>query len=113
MDFVVPRAWLAVLFVGACGRTDLLPPARPTPGSPPIDCTGSDTQTDAQNCGACGNVCSAKAPSTAHCTLGRCLVTLAAGGVYADFVVGAAHVYWTNWGGSALMKLSKGGGQPV
>src|SRR5512144_1524703 len=113
MGFVVPRALFAVLLVGACGRTDLLPPARPTPSSPPIDCTGSDTQTDARNCGACGNVCSVKAPSTARCTLGRCVVTLAAGGVYADFVVGASHVYWTNWGGGTLMKLAKGGGKPV
>jgi hypothetical protein len=29
------------------------------------------------NCGACGTVCSAASPSTAACTMGRCLVTLA------------------------------------
>jgi hypothetical protein len=103
---------VALVFLGACGRTNLSP-AQPLPANPPIDCSGSDTQTDNQNCGACGNRCSASAPSTATCALGRCLVTLAASDTYARFAVGASDVYWTIWGGTEVMKVPTGGGSPV
>jgi hypothetical protein len=48
-------------------------------------CPGKvDTQTDNDNCGACGNPCLADSPSTAQCTGGRCLVTLATVQGYPD-----------------------------
>jgi len=101
---------LAVLALGACGRSDLGPAPSATP---PLDCSGIDTQTDNDNCGACGNVCSALAPSTATCALGRCLVTLASGDDYAGIAGGATAVYWTTYGGGTVMKVPIGGGSPT
>lgn len=98
---------LAAFSLVACGRSDLLPTLVASAG-PQRDCVGVDTQTDAKNCGVCGNVCSAIAPSTAQCTLGRCLVTLDSESSYRAFAVGETDVYWVD--GAGIMKLSLGGG---
>jgi hypothetical protein len=94
----------ACLLVLACGRTEFMPA--------PTDCHGVNLQTDNRNCGACGNPCTASAPSTATCTGGRCLVTLASGqGSPMGIVVDTDVVYWT--GTTAVLKVSKMGGKPV
>jgi len=70
-----------------------------------------DAQTDNDNCGFCGNVCSAISPSTAQFTAGRCLVTLATGNSQPRHIaVDATSVYWTNDHDGTVMKIAKGGG---
>jgi len=88
---------LSVLLLGACGRSGLLPATASSAPRPEVECPGIDTQTDNNNCGGCGTVCSAIEPSTAICTLGRCLVMLSSGAPqeYRSFAVGAADVFWT------------------
>jgi hypothetical protein len=77
-------------------------------------CSGTcvSEQTDNKNCGGCGTACSATLPSTAACTLGRCLVILSFGDDYADIAGGATGVYWTTYGGGTVMKVPIGGGTP-
>ena len=72
-----------------------------------------DTQADNNNCGGCGRVCSAIAPSTAQCTAGRCLVTLVSGRAPDGIAVDATSVYWTDPGAAAIMKVPLGGGAPT
>ena len=79
-----------------------------------------DVQTDNDNCGACGNVCRAVAPSTAACVAGRCLVTLATGQAFPiGIAVDGVSVYWANGGRNtvagdgAIMKAPQGGGVPM
>jgi formylglycine-generating enzyme required for sulfatase activity len=79
-------------------------------------CSGAcvDKQTNNSNCGGCGIACSANPPSTALCTAGRCLVTLASGQEYPAIVaVDATTVYWTNNSGGTVMKVPTGGGTPT
>lgn len=63
--------------------------------SAPSTCPGVDADSDNNNCGGCGVICSAPAPSVAQCTAGRCLVTLAAGlnGPH-QIALDQTHVYW-------------------
>jgi hypothetical protein len=71
------------------------------------DCV--DVQTDSANCGECGSVCAAPAPSSARCVAGRCLVTLAASQVNpAGIAVDGTHVYWTNTGNPDVNFTSDG-----
>ena len=72
-----------------------------------------DTQVDNNNCGGCGRVCSAIAPSAAQCTAGRCLVTLVSGRAPDGIAVDATSVYWTDPGAAAIMKVPLGGGAPT
>ena len=75
-----------------------------------------NTQIDNGNCGTCGTTCSTVSPSTAQCTAGRCLVTLATaigGGIAGDIAVDATSVYWSNPVDSTIMKVSSGGGTPT
>ena len=83
------------------------------PGQSVCGGTCIDEQTDNNNCGGCGIPCSAISPSTAACTLGRCLVTLASGDDFMDIAVGATGVYWTTYGGGTVMKVAIGGGTPT
>ncbi len=69
-----------------------------------------DTQADNSNCGGCGRVCSAIAPSTAQCTAGRCLTTLASSPAPFAIAVDATSVYWTTYLGGTVMKVSLDGG---
>jgi hypothetical protein len=119
---------LLALLVGACGRSELLPEP-PDAGdsgslgdgslgldcpSGELECKGAciDTQTDNRNCGRCGGVCSATAPSTAQCVAGRCLVTLYTGTSEPyDLAIDAKAVYWTGY--SNVMKVPLGGGKPA
>ena len=63
------------------------------PGQSVCHGTCVNEQTDNHHCGGCGIVCSAASPSSAGCTLGRCLVTLASGSGYGGFTVGPIGVY--------------------
>ena len=87
-------------------------------------CQGAcvDLQTDNANCGECGNVCVVQAPSSARCTVGRCLVTLATGQLNPEGIaVDSVAVYWTNAGtpsnsavpDGTVMKVAQGGGTPL
>ena len=73
-----------------------------------------DAQADNNNCGFCGNVCSALSPSRAQCTAGRCLVTLATGmGRPQSIAADATSVYWTNYYDGTVMKVFSAGGTPT
>jgi hypothetical protein len=79
-----------------------------------------DVQTDQNNCGRCGNVCSAVAPSTTECVMGRCLTTLVSQDRVPGIVVTTGEIYWLNSvraadGGSttALWKTGLEGGVPT
>jgi formylglycine-generating enzyme required for sulfatase activity len=75
-------------------------------------CNGAcvDKQTDNNNCGGCGIACSANSPSSATCTAGRCLVSLAGSFTYA-IAVDSTSVYWANYGsGGTVTKVATGGG---
>ena len=71
-------------------------------------------QTDNNNCGTCGNICSAISPSTAQCVAGRCLVILASGqSDRGNIAVSATGVYWTNMNYGTVMTVSLNGGMPA
>jgi hypothetical protein len=79
-----------------------------------------DLQTDRNNCGKCGNVCSAIDPSTAECATGRCLTTLTSREWVPRIVVASDGVYWLNSltrsdGGTAtiLWTIGLDGGSPI
>lgn len=81
---------------GPCATTDA--------GVVETRCAGEcvDLSSDPGNCGACGNACAAAAPSTAACTAGRCLITLASRqNQPCGITVDQAHVYFTNCGTQA------------
>ena len=83
-------------------------------GSCPTDlaaCSGVcvDTATDVGNCGACGSACSGT------CALGRCVVTLATGGIATSdpggIAVSGTKVYY--FGTAGLMSVPVSGGAPA
>ena len=83
-----------------------------TGGASAIGCGSVNLQTDNNNCGECGSICSAISPSTAECTAGRCLVSLASGqSDPGEIVVDLSNVYWAN--GTGPMRISLGGGTPT
>jgi hypothetical protein len=88
-------------------------------------CACVDISTDNANCGGCGQLCSAPAPSGAQCAGGRCVVKLATVAKYnctttqcgvaqdaQDLVVDATNVYWTNPLDNTVMTVPVGGGTP-
>jgi len=83
--------------------------------------TPVDTQSDNNNCGACGSVCAAPSPSTAQCNRGLCLVTLASGQDPGSIALDGTSIYWTNTGAplteeaadGKVMKMPLGGGVPT
>jgi hypothetical protein len=83
------------------------------------DASCGDVQTDNNNCGRCGNVCSAIAPSTAQCVAGRCLTSLVSQDRVPSIVVAGSGVYWLNkipadvWSGTGLWRASIEGGPPT
>lgn len=72
----------------------------------------TDLSTDPQNCGECGAACPA-GPSPG-CGGALCNYTLASGqgGPY-GIAVDSTSVYWTNYAGGTVMKVSIGGGTPT
>jgi hypothetical protein len=74
-------------------------------------CSGAcvDETTDVRNCGACGTSCDS-------CTTGRCLQTLATGGVGMTYAltVDSTHVYWLNYprfaAGAGVARVPLAGG---
>ena len=106
----------------SCQASGAWSSSAPTCGCPAglTACSGSciDVQTSNGNCGSCGTVCSISSPSTAQCTTGRCLVTLASAQVSpTDLAVDSHHVYWNTFGTGATdgttMKVPIGGGSSV
>src|SRR5450755_3560513 len=77
-----------------CGGKALLERASAGAGSPDAgSATCNDTQSDNQNCGACGTVCGGT------CNLGRCTVTLASTQANVGCIaVDASSIYWINAG---------------
>jgi hypothetical protein len=77
-----------------------------------------DTQSDPSNCGTCGHVCTAVAPSTVSCNTGRCLIALASPALgindYVSHVAyDATNVYFAttyNASSAALLSVPIGGG---
>jgi CUB/sushi domain-containing protein len=72
-----------------------------------------DTQSNNSHCGDCNVRCSTVSPSTAQCSSGRCLITIAANentpvGITTD----ATSIYWTTLAGSTK-KAPIGGGPPT
>ena len=125
--------WFVAFVLGGCsnplhlrsgndgGASGAVTPGTGCPSSE-VTCAGTcvDTQTDDTNCGGCGTLCSAASPSTAQCTGGRCLVTLAAGQPSpSGIAVGATGVCWLNrWTGEdyrigSVMRIPLGGGVPI
>ena len=88
-----------------------------SPGQSVCHGTCVNEQTDNNNCGGCGIVCSAASPSSAGCTLGRCLVTLASGSGYGGFTVGPIGVYAltssADSSGVIVVSVPIGGGPPT
>lgn len=70
-----------------------------------------DMQTDNNNCGACGNVCSAIEPATAQCVMGRCLTNLVRQDLVPTLVVAGTGVYWVNFSG--IWRTGIEGGTPT
>jgi hypothetical protein len=70
-----------------------------------------DVQTDNNNCGQCGSVCTAIAPATAQCATGRCLRTLVHQDSVPKFVVAGTGVYWANFSG--IWRMGIEGGTPT
>jgi hypothetical protein len=64
-----------------------------------------DEQTDNDNCGGCGLMCSTT------CTAGRCLVTLATSPKFSgDLAIDATSAYWTSLGAGGVLRVSLSGG---
>ena len=119
------NAGVLACHAGFCDTTDCTPGwgncTQPV-GVAPDDGCETNLNTSLSNCGDCGTACKALAPSTATCTAGRCLVTLASGqNAPLDIVADGLDVYWTNDSsmnpggtttpGSVLM-IPVGGGSP-
>jgi hypothetical protein len=76
-------------------------------------CAGAcvDPATDSKNCGGCGAVCSATAPSTAQCMESHCLITLVSEPGTADgLAVDGTYAYYTNDVKQVLAKVPIAGG---
>jgi hypothetical protein len=78
-------------------------------------CKGTcvDLQSDSQNCGACGTLCSAPTPSRAACALARCVVTLADTNYPSGITVVGSTVFWLDASGQKVMKIPTSGGNPT
>ncbi len=70
-----------------------------------------DTDTDVNNCGACGHVCTATSPLTPGCSAGRCNVVIATNQSSLVIAVDSSYVYWATI--SEIRRVSKAGGLPT
>jgi hypothetical protein len=70
-----------------------------------------DVQTDNNNCGQCGNVCTAIEPATAQCVKGRCLTALVHQDLVPRLVVAGTGVHWLNFSG--IWRTGLRGGTPT
>ena len=76
-------------------------------GESPCGAVCVDEQTDPNNCGGCGLVCSTP------CTQGRCVVTFESSVALGAIAVDPANVYWIDNEQGALMRAPLDGGTAV
>jgi hypothetical protein len=69
-----------------------------------------DTTADPNNCGGCGNVCTANAPSTAQCLSGHCWITLTTRPTGGYAVIGSTLYFLDYDGTEGIQSVPIGGG---
>ena len=86
------------------------------PDAGPTCLPTTDYQTDSNNCGTCGNVCTITSPSTVSCVEGRCLAVLAQSPFPLAMASDDTSIYWADHGsttppGGAIDKIATTGGR--